>query len=171
MRQTLTDRRAQIAGKITQVEQSTLTVTIAPIMGEPLAPSATTVAEILAAVHDEMWAAAATLDWPDEWPDDQRNKASTLHVGQIDDGHWTLELRRPAGPLGTHPTTPDGDRLAFDAALDRLIDRIDDGEAQDLMRLVLDHDLPLTLEAAPVDGDTRTAQLDQQTAQSLLLDA
>lgn len=172
MRQTLIERRQHVQGQISRIERSTLTLTVASAAAGVAAPTAEAVAMLLVTVQDEVGVAARALDWPDQWPQAQRVTATTLQVGTA--GHtgeqWYVELRRPAGPLDAQPTTPDGEHLVFDAALERLLDRLEDGQHERVLRMVLDTDLQLTLTLTTVTGETRTVELSRQRAQSLLLE-
>jgi hypothetical protein len=171
MRRTLVERREHVENQIAGIERSTITITLDSAVPGVATPSAATVAALLEAVQDELRVAARSLDWPDEWPQAQRDTATTLQVGTAghDDDQWSIELQRPAGPLDAQPTMPDGERLVFDAAVEHLLDRLEDGRHEQLVRLVLDLDLPLTLTLTPVTGDTRTVELSRQRAQALLL--
>ena len=171
MRRTLIERREHVEHQIAGIERSTLTITLDSAVPGAATPTAATVAALLTAVQDEVRVAARSLDWPDEWPQAQRDTATTLQVATAEHSGdpWSIELQRPAGPLTDQPTMPDGERLVFDAAVEHLLDRLEEGRHEQLIRLVLDLDLPLTLTLTPVTGDTRTVELTRQRAQSLLL--
>lgn len=182
MQQTLVERREHVREQIEKVEHSALTVALGPAPPGAQAPAAETVAALLTVLQQELHDAAASLEWPEAWPHAQRDAATTLHVAAASEGDgdgngdgngepWSLDLRRAAGPLAAQPTMPDGEHLVFDAAVARLLDRIDGGQAEALARLVVERDLPVTLTATAPGGETRTLQLDQQRAQSLLLRA
>jgi hypothetical protein len=171
MRQTLVERHEHVQNQITGIERSTLTVTVGADADATAAPPAETVAALVTAVQQEVWVAARSLDWPDQWPESQRDTATTLQVaaaGHADD-QWYIELQRPAGPLEAQPTMPDGEHLVFDAAVGRLLDGLEERRHDHLLRMVLDTDLPLTLTLAAVTTGTRTLELNQQAVQSLLL--
>ena len=149
-----------------------MTVTLSPDGTGVNVPSADLVAELLSTLQQQLWAAAGQLDWPDAWPRDHLEAATTLRVGSATngDGAWSVELWRPLGPVDAQPVVPGGDQLVFDAAVALLFSRIDQGHGTPLARLVIDHDLPLTLAAVALDGAQHTAELTQQRAQALLLD-
>jgi len=171
MRQTLVERHEHVQNQITGIERSTLTVTVGADADATAAPPAETVAALVTAVQQEVWVAARSLDWPDQWPESQRDTATTLQVAAAGhaDEQWYLELQRPAGPLEAQPTMPDGEHLVFDAAVGRLLDGLEERRHDHLLRMVLDTDLPLTLTLAAVTTGTRTLELNQQAVQSLLL--
>lgn len=80
-----------------------------------------------------------------------------------DDDRWSMVVQRPAGPLPAQPLTDDGDRLAFDAALDAMLDRFVDGDSGDVGAIVASEGLTLEMIAAPATGEGRTVMLDQHT--------
>ena len=171
MRQTLVERHEHVQNQINGIERSTLTITLGAEADATAAPPADTVAALVAAVQQEVWVAARSLEWPDQWPQSQRDTATTLQVaaaGHADD-QWYIELQRPAGPLEAQPTMPDGEHLVFDTAVEHLLRRLEKGTHDRLLRLVLDSDLPVTLTLTTVTGETHTVELNQQRAQSLLL--
>lgn len=171
MRQTLVERHEHVQNQINGIERSTLTITLGAEADATAAPPAETVAALVTAVQQEVWVAARSLDWPDQWPQSQRDTATTLQVAAAGhaDEQWYLEMQRPAGPLEAQPTMPDGEHLVFDAAVGRLLDGLEEGRHERLLRMVLDTDLPLTVTLAAVTTGTRTLELNQQTVQSLLL--
>lgn len=171
MRQTLVERHEHVQNQINGIERSTLTITLGAEADATAAPPAETVAALVTAVQQEVWVAARSLDWPDQWPQSQRDTATALQVAAAGhaDEQWYLELQRPAGPLEAQPTMPDGEHLVFDAAVGRLLDGLEEGRHERLLRMVLDTDLPLTVTLAAVTTGTRTLELNQQTVQSLLL--
>lgn len=171
MRQTLLERRKHVQSQIDGIERSTLTITVSSTVPGTATPVAATVAALLTAVQEEVWSAARSLDWPDQWPQVQRDAGTVLQVGSAghSDDQWYVELQRPAGPLEAQPTMPDGEHLVFDTAVEHLLRRLEKGKHDRLLRLVLDSDLPVTLTLTTVTGETHTVELNQQRAQSLLL--
>lgn len=165
MQRTLEQRRAHIMGNIAEVEQSTLTLRLRTATGAS-AVQARMVATLLYALQRELYAAADDVEWPPDLPEQRREDALTLEVEAVrsGEGPWSATVQRPSGPLSAQPPTAAGERLAFDAAVDSMLDRFVAGDSGDLGVLVADEGLSVELVTAPATGDGRTIALDRHTA-------
>ena len=165
MQRALEQRRANILNKIAAVEQSSVTVRLRTATGSP-APRAQTVAALLGAVQEQLRAGGHDIAWPQDLPERRREESLLLEVDTTtrDDERWSMVLQRPAGPLRAQPLTEDGERLAFDAALDEVLDRLVGGDSGELGAIVTDEGLSVELISSPATGGQRTVLLDRHTA-------
>lgn len=165
MQRTLEQRRAHIMSKIAEVEQSTLTLRLRTATGSSVVP-ARTVATLLDALQHQLHVAAEQVEWPPDLPEQRREDALTLEVDAVHSGEgpWSVNLQRPSGPLSAQPPAATGERLAFDVAVDRMLDRFVDGDSGDFGVLVSDEGLSVEVITAPATGDGRTVVLDRHTA-------
>ncbi len=163
MQRTLHERRAQILDKIAATEDSTVALRLRTARGTA-AVGVDSATALLDAIQRSVTAAADDLAWPAGLDASQRRAAVRLEVGAADrsDGWWTITLHRPAGPLAAQPRLDDG-RLAFDAAVDALLDRLDD-ESCEIAQVATAEQVLLELRTSLVTVDDRLAVVDRSAA-------
>lgn len=165
MQRALEQRRAHIVAKIDEAEISTLTLRLRTADRSP-AVRATTVATVLDALQRQLSAAADEVEWPTDIPDRRRAAALVCEVDTVTgtEGPASITVQRPSGPLQAHPPTADGQRLAFDAAVDVLLDALLAGGSGDLGALVSGEGLSIEITTSPATGEGRVVVLDPHTA-------